>query len=232
MDADNGLIIDDLEQEENSENMEPDEDEEAAEQVAKRNEWWPPNFANLDPSVEMRLLHARIAQLKHQQTTNSPTSSARNEAVQGGNEDAKESFAKLLEQMEIAKLKLENKALRVELEHQKLLKNHKALLTKMEEYQKQLQQTIDESTEIKQLKQCNERVEEKLNNFLGQFVEEQNKKFEEQQKETDRMLKKQMDELGNSSKKELEKRMMLNAEEKCADSEESSSHRVEEKRVQ
>uniref|UniRef100_A0A183BUI0 B30.2/SPRY domain-containing protein n=1 Tax=Globodera pallida TaxID=36090 RepID=A0A183BUI0_GLOPA len=32
MDADSGLIIDDLEQEENSENMDPDEDEEAAEQ--------------------------------------------------------------------------------------------------------------------------------------------------------------------------------------------------------
>uniref|UniRef100_A0A914I9A4 Uncharacterized protein n=1 Tax=Globodera rostochiensis TaxID=31243 RepID=A0A914I9A4_GLORO len=33
MDADIGLIIDDLEQEENSENVDPDEDEEAAEQV-------------------------------------------------------------------------------------------------------------------------------------------------------------------------------------------------------
>ncbi|KAI3416481.1 hypothetical protein GPALN_006021 [Globodera pallida] len=33
MDADSGLIIDDLEQEENSENVDPDEDEEAAEQV-------------------------------------------------------------------------------------------------------------------------------------------------------------------------------------------------------
>ncbi|KAI3413573.1 hypothetical protein GPALN_011063, partial [Globodera pallida] len=32
MDADNGLIIDDLEQEENSENVDPDEDDEAAEQ--------------------------------------------------------------------------------------------------------------------------------------------------------------------------------------------------------
>uniref|UniRef100_A0A183CU53 Preprotein translocase subunit YajC n=1 Tax=Globodera pallida TaxID=36090 RepID=A0A183CU53_GLOPA len=33
MDADSGLIIDDLEQEENSENVDPDEDDEAAEQV-------------------------------------------------------------------------------------------------------------------------------------------------------------------------------------------------------
>ncbi|KAI3419385.1 hypothetical protein GPALN_006630 [Globodera pallida] len=33
MDADSGLIIDDLEQEENSENVDPDEDDEAAEQL-------------------------------------------------------------------------------------------------------------------------------------------------------------------------------------------------------
>uniref|UniRef100_A0A914HUF5 B30.2/SPRY domain-containing protein n=1 Tax=Globodera rostochiensis TaxID=31243 RepID=A0A914HUF5_GLORO len=64
-------------------------------------------------------------------------------------------------------------------------------------------------------KQCNERKEQKmeeyqkeqqLNNFLGLFVEEQNKKFEEQN-ETNGMLQQQMDELGNSSKKELEKEM-------------------------
>uniref|UniRef100_A0A183C4R2 B30.2/SPRY domain-containing protein n=1 Tax=Globodera pallida TaxID=36090 RepID=A0A183C4R2_GLOPA len=173
-------------------------------------EWWPPSFDNLDPSEEKRLLLARIAELDRQQTTNSPTSSAScdlvatkakrrriegDEAVQEGDEAV-----------------------------QGGMESHMALLTKMEEYQKQLQQTIDESAEMKQLnkklqsdqktllerlttndQQCNERVEEKLNNFLGQFVEEQKKKFEEQQKETDRMLKKQMDELGNSSKKELEK---------------------------
>ncbi|KAI3413282.1 hypothetical protein GPALN_010780 [Globodera pallida] len=39
-------------------------------------EWWPPNFANLDPVEELRFLRARIAQLEGQQTTNSPTSSA------------------------------------------------------------------------------------------------------------------------------------------------------------
>uniref|UniRef100_A0A183CL90 Activin_recp domain-containing protein n=1 Tax=Globodera pallida TaxID=36090 RepID=A0A183CL90_GLOPA len=46
-------------------------------------EWWPPNLANLDPSEEMRLLQARIVQLKsRQQTTNSPTSSARDLVAQ------------------------------------------------------------------------------------------------------------------------------------------------------
>uniref|UniRef100_A0A914I9W9 Uncharacterized protein n=1 Tax=Globodera rostochiensis TaxID=31243 RepID=A0A914I9W9_GLORO len=37
-------------------------------------EWWPPNFAVLDPTEELRFLRARIAQLERQQTTNSPTS--------------------------------------------------------------------------------------------------------------------------------------------------------------
>uniref|UniRef100_A0A183CL71 B30.2/SPRY domain-containing protein n=1 Tax=Globodera pallida TaxID=36090 RepID=A0A183CL71_GLOPA len=51
---------------------------------------------------------------------------------------------------------------------------------------------------IPQQNRSNER-EEQLNNLLGQFVEEQ--------KETNRLLQKQMDQLGNSLKKELEKGM-------------------------
>uniref|UniRef100_A0A183BY77 B30.2/SPRY domain-containing protein n=1 Tax=Globodera pallida TaxID=36090 RepID=A0A183BY77_GLOPA len=45
--------------------------------TADQQECWPPNFANLDPSEELRLLRARIAQLERQQTINkSPSSSA------------------------------------------------------------------------------------------------------------------------------------------------------------
>uniref|UniRef100_A0A914HNJ8 Uncharacterized protein n=1 Tax=Globodera rostochiensis TaxID=31243 RepID=A0A914HNJ8_GLORO len=55
---------------------------------------------------------------------------------------------------------------------------------------------------LPQQNQSNE-SEEQLNDILEQFVAEQNKKFEEQ-KRINKMLQKQMDELGNSSKKELE----------------------------
>uniref|UniRef100_A0A183BJE4 Phospholipid scramblase n=1 Tax=Globodera pallida TaxID=36090 RepID=A0A183BJE4_GLOPA len=40
MDADSGLIIDDLEQEENSENVDPDEDDEAAEPIDTVAQFW------------------------------------------------------------------------------------------------------------------------------------------------------------------------------------------------
>uniref|UniRef100_A0A914I6E8 B30.2/SPRY domain-containing protein n=1 Tax=Globodera rostochiensis TaxID=31243 RepID=A0A914I6E8_GLORO len=117
----------------------------------------PPNVANLDPSEEKRLLLARIAELDRQQTTNSPTSSASVDLVARKRRriETSESFAKQLEQMEewkrVAKLELENKTLRAELEHQKLLENQQPLQTKMEQYQKLLQQTIDEAAEMKQL---------------------------------------------------------------------------------
>uniref|UniRef100_A0A183BMK0 EF-hand domain-containing protein n=1 Tax=Globodera pallida TaxID=36090 RepID=A0A183BMK0_GLOPA len=85
-------------------------------------ECWPPNFTNLDPSEELRLLRARIAQLERQQTTKPSTSNAsfnlltsrryREKLMKTERElkDTKELVGKTLEQMEeckrIAKLEL------------------------------------------------------------------------------------------------------------------------------
>uniref|UniRef100_A0A183CMZ2 B30.2/SPRY domain-containing protein n=1 Tax=Globodera pallida TaxID=36090 RepID=A0A183CMZ2_GLOPA len=73
------------------------------------------------------------------------------------------------------------------------LKSGQAMVVaKLEEYQNKQHQNTDALTEA-------QKTNEQLNDLLGQFVEEQ--------KETNRMLQNQMDELGNSSKKELEKEM-------------------------
>uniref|UniRef100_A0A914HPM4 B30.2/SPRY domain-containing protein n=1 Tax=Globodera rostochiensis TaxID=31243 RepID=A0A914HPM4_GLORO len=63
-----------------------------------------------------------------------------------------------------AKLELENKALRAELAHQKLLNAHMALQTKMEEYQKQMeemkeQQKMDALKQQTDQKQTNDKIE-------------------------------------------------------------------------
>uniref|UniRef100_A0A183BW43 Growth arrest-specific protein 8 n=1 Tax=Globodera pallida TaxID=36090 RepID=A0A183BW43_GLOPA len=95
--------------------------------------------------------------------------------------NTKESFDKTFEQMEewkrVAKFELEIKELRAELAHQKLLNAHMALQTKMEEYQKQQQQTIDDLTEklsvsVEQLSLKHQGELEKLSNAHKKLMEE------------------------------------------------------------
>uniref|UniRef100_A0A183BPL0 B30.2/SPRY domain-containing protein n=1 Tax=Globodera pallida TaxID=36090 RepID=A0A183BPL0_GLOPA len=118
-------------------------------------------ITNQNPSEELRLLRARIVQLEHQQTINPPVSSSagfdlvgqngKRRRIEGGEDggskETQELVSKKLEQMEewkrITELELENKALRAELAHHKLLNAHNALHTKMEKYQNEQQQTID-----------------------------------------------------------------------------------------
>ncbi|KAI3408855.1 hypothetical protein GPALN_007451 [Globodera pallida] len=89
----------------------------------------------MNPSEELRLLRDRIAQLERQQTINSPACSsagfdlvaqnAKRRRIERGSAEHEELVSRKLEQMDewkrITKLELENKALRAELEHQKLL---------------------------------------------------------------------------------------------------------------
>uniref|UniRef100_A0A914HTM5 B30.2/SPRY domain-containing protein n=1 Tax=Globodera rostochiensis TaxID=31243 RepID=A0A914HTM5_GLORO len=104
----------------------------------------------MDPSEELRLLRARIAKLERQQTMNSSTSSSAGFDLleqNGKRRRIEEGIEQMEEWKRVAKLELENKALRAELEHQKLVIAHNVLQTKMEEYQNKQQQTIDALTE-------------------------------------------------------------------------------------
>uniref|UniRef100_A0A914GZ73 B30.2/SPRY domain-containing protein n=1 Tax=Globodera rostochiensis TaxID=31243 RepID=A0A914GZ73_GLORO len=112
-------------------------------------------------SEEVRVLRAKIAQLERQQTINSPTSSSGgfNLAPQNAKrrrieevEEHEELVGRMREQMEewkrITKLELENKALRTELEHQKLLIAHNALQTKLEQHQNKQQQSREDHEKL------------------------------------------------------------------------------------
>uniref|UniRef100_A0A183BPR5 B30.2/SPRY domain-containing protein n=1 Tax=Globodera pallida TaxID=36090 RepID=A0A183BPR5_GLOPA len=64
---------------------------------------------------------------------------------------------------------------------------------------------LDRLIGLEQKQTANSEQQKADQTILGQLVEEQNKKFEEQKETDKRMLQKQMDKLRNSSKKELEK---------------------------
>uniref|UniRef100_A0A183BRG4 B30.2/SPRY domain-containing protein n=1 Tax=Globodera pallida TaxID=36090 RepID=A0A183BRG4_GLOPA len=176
--------------------------------------------SNLEPSEELRLLRARIAELEGQQTINAGfvlvAQNRKRQRIEGGHEDMKELVGKKLKQMEerVVKLELENKALRAELK----------------EYPNQQQQSIDNLTEklkvsIDQilLKQKTDQTQtnDKID-WLNKDQEQCEKKFlemirgmEQKQKDGQEELERKMDESLKSVQAmvdaELEKQKLSNA---------------------
>uniref|UniRef100_A0A183CI33 B30.2/SPRY domain-containing protein n=1 Tax=Globodera pallida TaxID=36090 RepID=A0A183CI33_GLOPA len=150
-----------------------------------------PTFTNLEPSEELRLLRAKIAELERQQSINSPTLCRENL------KKMELELMKVKEEIKNAKLEHENKELRAELAHQKLLIAHMALQTKMEEYQNKQQRTIDDLTEklkvsIDQFSLKHQRELEKLSNAHKKLMEEmkeQRDKFAEIEQKNDKLEK-------------------------------------------
>uniref|UniRef100_A0A183CLM8 B30.2/SPRY domain-containing protein n=1 Tax=Globodera pallida TaxID=36090 RepID=A0A183CLM8_GLOPA len=151
-----------------------------------------PTFSNLEPSEELRLLRARIAELERQQSINSLTSSATFNLLEAagdrgkiaaehgrGNESAavKEGQQTNTDQLEdeLRQLKEELKNTKESFD-KKLKEQMEALQTKMEQYQNKQQQTIDSLTQklmvsIDQLSLKHQEVE-KLSNAHKKLLEE------------------------------------------------------------
>uniref|UniRef100_A0A914I0M7 Uncharacterized protein n=1 Tax=Globodera rostochiensis TaxID=31243 RepID=A0A914I0M7_GLORO len=104
---------------------------------------------------DQKELLQRLNELEQKQTMNSEQQKTDQKALILKEElrQIKESFDKTLEQMEewkrVAKLELDNKAFRAELEHQKQLNAHMALQTKMEQYHNKQQQADELAEKLK-----------------------------------------------------------------------------------
>ncbi|KAI3418658.1 hypothetical protein GPALN_007766 [Globodera pallida] len=169
----------------------------------ERLEYLWPTFSNLEQSEQLRLLHERIAQLELQQSINASTSEnagfvlvaqkRKRRRIEGGHEHTEEFVGKKFEQMEerVAKLELENKVLRAELE----------------KCQNKQQQTIDDLTQklkvsIEQLslkqqtdqKETNDKIDwlnkdqEQCENKFSEMIRGMEQKQKDGQKELQRNI--------------------------------------------
>ncbi|KAI3415307.1 hypothetical protein GPALN_004920 [Globodera pallida] len=138
--------------------------------TADQQECWLPNFANLAPSEELRLLRARIVYLERQQTiNNAPTSSSA-------------SFDLVLKNGKRRKISALEQKQTTNFEQQKAAEQ-KARLAKMEEYQNKQQQTIDALMVSIEQFSSKHQEHEKLLNDHQKLMEEMNLKQQQHQKE-------------------------------------------------
>uniref|UniRef100_A0A914HQU0 B30.2/SPRY domain-containing protein n=1 Tax=Globodera rostochiensis TaxID=31243 RepID=A0A914HQU0_GLORO len=151
-----------------------------------------PTFSNLEPSEELRLLRARIAELERQQSNNSSTSAnagfvlvaqRKRRRIEGGHEDTTDFLGKKFEQMEerVVKLELENKVLRAELANQTRLKEE--LQRKMDDSVKSVQAMVAELEKQNQ-SNANKFAEIEQKNALQQEKVAELKEYQNTQQQT------------------------------------------------
>uniref|UniRef100_A0A914HMV6 B30.2/SPRY domain-containing protein n=1 Tax=Globodera rostochiensis TaxID=31243 RepID=A0A914HMV6_GLORO len=136
-------------------------------------EYLSPTFANSEPSEELRLLRARIAELERQQSTNLPTASASFDLLaQNENDEADTSHGQILKERKQY----------VCAENGKLSLLNANKVAELEKCQDKQQQTIDELTEklkvsIEQLSLKQQKDKKETNDKIDTLKKDQQEQF-------------------------------------------------------